>query len=313
MSLSKFHTSWNSSTIVLVFLTYNVDQAVREESNPATKWSARAARVASLLRDSDAWLMNLQEMRHLDGNPAPESWLANLGSHYKSIVAYRNPTKYSFGQATVYDTRYLFPIVTITKWLSDTPDVPSDTFLDAKGATGFGSVVLFIKFAFVSEGKIITNIPSFWSVNVHFALDEDVKTKSSHKLVELLDSVCGRERFILSGDFNLFPDLQGADQYKILLANGMIDCSSQIHTSQENRRITGTFVGYPHDSFAAKDPRNPTSALDKIFVKNYPPEDPSIPSIAITQTYNNVEPVELSDPWALPSDHLPLLRQITFK
>ena len=69
---------------------------------------------------------------------------------------------------------------TIKRWLSDTPDVVSDSWsVAAGGSCGFGYVVMGTQFMFVKNGLLVDNVDPFWVFNTHFSLDEDVKTKSS--------------------------------------------------------------------------------------------------------------------------------------
>ena len=310
MSSSKIHTT-SSTQKSVKFMTYNVDQAVREEKVEATKWANRCDRVRKSIVEENCDLIHLQEMRNLDNNISPEEWLCSLDRKYKFIVSYRNPSKYSFGQATVYDSSKLFPVQVLTRWLSDTPNVPSDTWEDQKGQTGFGSNALFVQFAFVENEKIVTNCESFWSVNIHFPLDEDIKTKACQKLLELIDDICDFDRVVLSGDFNFFFDgnRMGAKHLSIMEA-ALTNISKNKLTSQELRNINGTFVGYPHDEFCAKDPRNPDSCLDYIFVDCDVKYDDNV--TVLTKTFLENEPTELSEPYSLPSDHLALVAQLRF-
>lgn len=322
-TFSKIETISNVKRIIN-FVTYNVDQAVREEQVEKTKWSNRSDRVKATIENINADLVHLQEMRNLDNNPTPEQWLSSFNRKYKSIISYRNPSKYSFGQATMYNSNTLFPIEVITRWLSDTPEKPSDTWKDQKGQTGFGSNALFIKFAFVENEKIVSNCEPFWSINIHFPLDEEVKTKCCHKLCELIKTICGNDRIILSGDFNFFFDnnRQGA-KHLDMMEKELENTSKKMFTSQENRQIFGTFIGYPHDAFCAKDTKNPNSCLDYIFTKKNSNISFSYVTVC-TKTFietqgfaksednQNREPEELTEPYSLPSDHLALVQEFIF-
>lgn len=308
---NKLYTTTNS-TLELTLTQYNVDQAVREEQVEQTKWNNRKDQVKRLILDTKSDLVHLQEMRALDGNESPEQWLSSFGYPWRSIVAYRNPSQYSFGQATLYDSSKLFPVQVLQKWLSDTPDAPSDNWTDAKGNSGFGSVVLMTKFIPVvktgglSSERLVENVKPFWSVNVHFPLDEEVKTKCCLKLIELLDNYCQDSPVVLSGDFNFFPDLQGGTHLAIMERN-LSNASSKLITTS-GRSITGTFVGYPHDAFCAKDSTQPTSQLDYIFTRNISHLGDVIVS---TKTMLETEPEELTEAYKLPSDHLPLTIKFT--
>ena len=49
-------------------LTYNVDQAVREEAYIETRWNNRYKRIQALIHDIDADVVCLQELRRLPGS-----------------------------------------------------------------------------------------------------------------------------------------------------------------------------------------------------------------------------------------------------
>lgn len=124
-------------------------------------------------------------------------------------------------------------------------------------------MALFVKFAFVANARIVANQPAFWTVNVHFPLDENLKTFCSSKLSQLVRDICDGP-VVIADDFNFFPQWQGAHQYNIM-SYGMDAASRNIVTNQERRVITGTYVGYPHNAYAAPDPRYPKTQLDYIF------------------------------------------------
>lgn len=170
----------------ITVLTYNVDQAVREEQEPKIKWEIRHERVKESLKSTNFTVANLQEIRALDNNISPDQWLSSIGPNFKFVTAWRNATKYSFGLATVYDATKLFLLDQKVYWFSDTPNVPSDTWPGDNGQTGFGSIILFCKFAFVIDGKIIVDREPLIIANLHLPFDEAVKEKCCIKIKEFV-------------------------------------------------------------------------------------------------------------------------------
>lgn len=306
--MSKISTA-GSDHQTLKFMTWNVDQSRRDQAFETTKWEIRSRYVTTGIRNISADLIHLQEMRHLENNPTPEAWLANLDEKYRFVLAYRNATSSAFGQATVYHKNRLFPLRTVQRWLSDTPTKPSDTWPDASGATGTGSVVLFVEFAFVERGLIVESAPSFWSVNVHFPMDETLKTRSCHLLLQLIHDITAGAPVILSGDFNFFHDggRLGAE-HRAIMESALTNITTRMITSQEGRAIVGTFVGYPHDAHFAQDTRNPDSQLDYIFTHNVTPEGEVVVQ---TETYRQESEIpELTQAYQLPSDHLAVVTDL---
>jgi endonuclease/exonuclease/phosphatase family metal-dependent hydrolase len=251
------------------FMTYNVDMAMREEGYHDTCWGNRCIHVRDLINVVDADVVCLQELRHLPQNPTitnptptVNEFLASL-KKYNWEIGYRNASKLAFGQAILYDPAKFYAKETRKFWLSDVDSHVSDTW--STNPAGFGSLVLMAKLMPVMEGKLLTNVQPVWVVNVHFVLDEDVKTKSCYKLREIVDRECGDTPFIVCGDFNFFPDRDAAKQREIL-ESGWMDVG-KTYGQRTNRGvpIEGTFLGYEHDQF--KSPlgvENLHSRLDNI-------------------------------------------------
>jgi len=287
----------------LKFMTYNVDQAVREEKFENTKWINRMNRVKSLINEVDADIVCLQEMRKLPNSPSVNSWLGGFDKYYFEI-GFRNASTLSFGQAILYKPDRFYAARTIKRWLSDTPAKISDTWA-ADSSKGFGYLVLLTQFLPVVNEKVVQNAQAFWIVNVHFGLDEEIKTKSCHKLIEIVKDVCKDETVIISGDFNFFPDKDG-DKQRAILAEHFTDIGKDAKTLG-GKQIEGTFIGYEHDEFKS-DLTNMKSRLDHIFGSKRILElsDP----VLYTKTMLEQEPEELTTR-DYPSDHLPIVANLT--
>jgi endonuclease/exonuclease/phosphatase family metal-dependent hydrolase len=321
-------------------LQYNVDQAMREEresqkpGKSQLAWRSRGLRVRDLIRKADADIVCLQELRQLPEYKPPLSWLGDLvaashtaGRSYHFEMGYRNPGDLSFAQVILYDRRRFYADQVVKRWLSDAPpETMADTWTkSAPGSTGgtVGYLALCVHLLPVHDGKIVVDKPGFWVVNVHLGMEEEVKTRSCQRLVELVTRTQNtlnpplveekaKEALILAGDFNFFPDRDGAKQCAILTqSGGLQDCAAVClpRTSQKNKEIRGTFIGYEHDEFKAPLSTAPQSMLDHVFLRNCTIAQIESPLVALTETmtYSGSEPEELTNRDALPSDHLPLL------
>ncbi len=223
-----------------------------------------------------------------------------------SELAYRNSSQLSFGQAILFKRDKFYAQEKIKRWLSDTPECISDTWAEKKsGTTGFGYVVLGVKFIPVAEGKIVKGAKPFWVFNVHYGLEEDLKTKSCHKMVEIIDDVAGDLPFIIAGDFNFFPDRDG-DKQRSILTEHFKDLGKGAKTFLGNRHVEGTFVGYEHDAFKA-DLKNMVSRLDHVFGSKSVNTKGHVILYAKTMLQN--EPDEFTTR-SYPSDHIPLFTTI---
>jgi len=291
------------------YATYNVDMAIREEKVEETRWMNRESRVKELIDDIDADIISLQEMRSLPNSISVNKWLGTFDKYFYS-VEYRNPSELSFEQCILYKPSKFYQDRVVKRWLSDTSNELSDTWaIDSAGTTGFGYIVMGIRFLPVSGGKVTIKISesnsptngAFWVFNTHFGLEENLKTRSAKKLVEVTKEIARGEPFIISGDFNFFPDLDGDAQRKIITDSGLIDAGRGAITLT-GKEIEGTFVGFDHDNFKA-DLNNMVSRLDHIFcTKDFDYDQCKL----WTKTMLDVEPEELTTR-NYPSDHLPLV------
>ena len=303
-NMSLLYTNDFSFTPSFKLLQYNVDQARREEKYEETKWNNRVDRVEKLIVDTCADIVCLQEMRRLpDATKTVNQFLSSFKDYYFD-VAYRNASLLSFGQAILYKPDKFFMVQTVKKWLSDTPDIVSDTWsTTSPGSCGYGFIVMGSQFRFVSDGKIVERTPPFWVFNCHFALDEEVKRKSCIKLLEIVKTIANGQSFLICGDFNFFPDKDGA-KHREILTETLQDLGKGAKTLG-GKHVEGTFVGYEHDEFKA-DLSNMVSRLDHCFgSQDVTGSNPTL----YTKTMLDVEPEELTTRM-YPSDHLPLLLNI---
>ena len=300
---ANLHTVDHEHVTKFKFLQYNVDQAMREEKFEATKWSNRHPRVQKLINEVNADIVCLQEMRKLPGTITVNQFLAQFEQYYYEL-GYRNPSILAFGQATLYNPNKFYCMQTVKRWLSDTPNLVSDTWaVNAAGTCGFGYIVLGTQFVPVKDGKVVLNAKPFWVFNVHLGMEEDVKTKSCTKLLELCPSIAQGQEFIIAEDWNFFPDRDGHKQRAIMVTK-FKDLGAGAKTLG-GKLVEGTFVGYEHDEFKA-DLKNMVSRLDNVFgTAGVIASDQTL----YTKTMLPEEPEELTCR-NTPSDHLPLVMTI---
>ena len=83
------------------FMTYNVDQAMREEKYEDTKWINRKMRIEKLIKEVDADILCLQEFRQLPENEIVNKFLSNF-EEYKYEIDYRNPSPLYCQEISIY-------------------------------------------------------------------------------------------------------------------------------------------------------------------------------------------------------------------
>lgn len=282
------------------FCSYNVDMAVREEKYDETKWSLRKHKIEEFINTSGYDVICLQEMRQLDGNEDPVEWLAQF-KDYNHVCMRRNPGKLAFGLAVLFKKDKFYLLESLQRWYSSTPEIPSDDWTyETEGKNGFGSSFIGVKLCAITGSKIELG-SEFWVFNTHLTpFNEEVKTRSVNLLKVMVPTISSGRPFILSGDFNFFPDKKGPEQLALLSTIGERVTG---YKTESGRVLNGTFIGYEHDEFKTPDSKNPTSILDHIVLSGFGYEQPR----TSTKTYELVEPEELTNRNASPSDHLPLI------
>ena len=113
--------------------------------------------------------------------------------------------------AVYYDTQKFELLHTVTKWLSDTPDIPSYI----QGAH-FPRTVTFAVLKCRSTGvKLIY-------ANTHFDCGEDFVREAESRCLSYIKRDFGDLPFIISGDFNFQPD---SPAYNLVREGGLLDAS----------------------------------------------------------------------------------------
>ena len=299
---SLMTTREESKGIAFKILTYNVNQARKEEKCEETKWGNRKDRVVALVKHTGAEIVCLQELRNLEGYEGVQQFLASSFPQYEGWYDRRNASTIAFGQAILWDPRRFYPMKYEKWWLSDTPEEISDSWSkDAQETKDLGFTMTAIKFCCVSEeGKRIVNKPSFWVFNTQFPVEEDFKTKACEWISKCIHDLAENDPFVLAGDFNLFPDLN-AEEQRSTFTKHLKDLGKDACSSQKKRKLEGTFVGYERDPFKA-NLKNMVSRLDHVFGSDR--VNASLPTL-YTETMLPEEPEELTTR-STPSDHLAL-------
>lgn len=298
LNISNFTTSELPTDTTVKVLTFNINRTHILEPTPNLNWNTREPKIIKMINTIDPDILLLQELRVLDRCKTNNEFLSFFHK-FEFFSAGKNPTRLAFQQATGWDSGKFFASETLTRWLTSTPTVPSDT-----NPRGWGNIALFVKLYRHINGKICEHIKPFWVVNIHFPLSEEDKNNCCFYLSILTHEICGDDDYVLAGDFNSFYDLQGSAQISYLLDNlpsYPIDLTDIIQTSQNGIVSYGTFIGTSFDNNQRTFPN--LSHLDHIFL---PQKLAASTAVIHTETFNDVEPEELSERDSLPSDHLPV-------
>lgn len=284
----------------VVFVTWNVDQARREELEPGYEWDVRAPKVFATLqrvaKHAPIDILCIQEMRNLTTSKMTvDEFVAHvtrLFPNFAAATSYYNDTQLPFAGAVFYD-RLRFGLVR-------TERIPYDT------ETGNPEHVRSHLLVVLREIKTGIELAV---VNVHPALHEDHKWKALAALHQVGERYWGKDAeaaCIVAGDFNFFDDKDGGAMRDSMLQEWH-DAAYPLMHYPSTKVMSGTFLGYPHDAFHR--PVNAMSRLDHVFLNGMVEPLPGIGYVALTYTTDDT-PVSEESRAQEPSDHLPVRVQL---
>ncbi len=187
----------------------------------------------------------------------------------------KNQGEYS---AIFYDKSKLDVLKSGTFWLSETPEKPSKGW-DA----AYNRVCTYALFKMKKTGK------KFWAFNLHFDHVGDMARVNSAKLILEKIKAFNKENLplTLTGDFNLTDDKEPIK----IISHQLTD--SFYHSQKPHYGSKGTWQNF--------DTNTPsTERLDYIFVKGF--------DVLSNRTIN-----DRRENLLYPSDHFPVLAEISFK
>jgi predicted extracellular nuclease len=285
--------------------TFNVANSPLEEASKTVNFSLREKQIIKTINDIDADILGLNELRNY-GNKQPVNFLGKL-TNCNHIYDYMNGHK-SMAMGILYKRSKVYPMQIVKKWLSTTPDVPSDDW-----GNGFGRIILGVKFLPVLDEQICINSKPLWIFIVHLGLGEFEKDQCVKLIPGLIKSIVHKDdNFLILGDFNFFDDKNGLKQREVLVNSGMIDVGTTMNfyynkTSEIGVRAFGTFLGFNDDNYKSSYDQmiqsNCAGRLDNIFISQ-------------NLKYQNVMVFAESQQEVIdrktPSDHLPLICNINW-
>ncbi len=283
-------------------LSYNIDWARREEQLNVPEDQRhqhllvknRLPGILQTLVDSRATIANVQELRALDScDVKPTDFVALVNSQcgYHCLGPfYYSRDSVSFALCTFY-RRDLYHVMQLG--LIELPGLSSP------------KTCLWVVFECNESGR------RFAVANTHFDLDEQIKWQSLHSLMPRLEDVAAQFNvpLVLTGDFNLFDDLEGCAQRQWVLDRGAVrDMFHPLHLDAASDTVlSGTFIGYPETDAHAKTV-DTMSRLDHAFLLPARPQldyrmEPRGHAYTVNVTLDALRSARL------PSDHLPCCRE----
>lgn len=268
---------------MLRVMSFNVRWDGQEES-PEISWDKRKNQVASVIRFHRVDLAGLQEpfKKQMDD-------LAEMLLDYGWVGVGLDDGKDKGPMDSIMYRKSRFEVQEEGNFfLSPTPGTPSKGW-DAKFPRG----VIWVKFLDKKTKK------SFFVFNTHFDYHGKLaRDESAFLLREQISEIAKEDPFIVTGDFNLFPELGGLETYRIL--------------TQGNEEIEGKILRDAHH--IAKFPHHgPTGSWSGFKEAGQPGIKPDY--IFVGKSLDVVSHGILADCFdgKFPSDHLPIVADIIVK
>lgn len=237
--------SRNSYKHSIKVMTFNIRYDNPRDSLNA--WPNRAEIVSNLIQIEKPDLFGMQEVLEHQ-----YEYLDSVLQDYGSVSIGRSDGARAGEMNPVFYRKERFDIVrTKTFWLSETPEVPGS---QAWGA-GLPRIVTWIEIA------DRTNHEHVFYFNTHFAHDSDsARIMSSKLLLNKVDSIAKGFKFVITGDFNMFPSSTG---YLILTGP-----AESVPILRDSYIISEKKPFGPLYTFNGFSDKPGTGRIDYIFVKD---------------------------------------------
>lgn len=228
----------------ITVMTFNIRYDNPRDSINA--WPNRAGIVCELLKKEKPDLLGLQEALWYQYEE-----IDSAISGYSSVAKGRDDGKKKGEMNPVFYNINRFDLVRDnTFWLSETPDKP--------GTKGWGaSLPRIVTWVELTDKKTHESLYYF---NTHFAHDSDsARIMSAGILLKEVKSIAGKNRFIITGDFNMSPESKA---YSVLT-----ESSSSRSVLKDSYIISHTKPEGPAYTTNSFRDRPGKSRIDYIFVR----------------------------------------------
>jgi endonuclease/exonuclease/phosphatase family metal-dependent hydrolase len=239
-------------------------------------WEIRKTALLEFVKKINADVLLFQECNKLEHSTSVDEFMKNF-PEYDYTIYYSGSIIQSRALLIGFKKYKFEKISDGQKWLSDYPDVPSDTWTDVDA---WGRIIAYNKLKTL-DGK------EFYVFNTHF----DISYYSIVKSIELLPSIINDivnidDVVLIGGDFNNSYD-RLFDMFSLI----NFTCASLPIKTIDNNQINFTFIGKrnKYGEYECEE------LLDFIFVKNIEKYDVRV----------SLSSIEIEKEYVL-SDHLPL-------
>lgn len=200
---------------------YNIRNANAEDAAAGNGWERRCPVVCDILRVESFDIFGSQEVLHSQMED-----LQNALPEYGYVGVGRNDGKTEGEYAPIFYRKDRFRCLDSgVFWLSETPDVVGSLGWDAK----YTRICTWGQFKDLKSGR------KFWMFNLH--MDHrgvEARRQSCHLVLSKVKEMCGKQPYILTGDFNVD---QKNEIYDIIAGSGVFHDSYE--TAEARMAETG--------------------------------------------------------------------------
>ena len=287
----------------------------------------RADRLKEHMKEINADIICFSECRDSEAIDNYESLPIN--KFLADIAQFRYEIYNQKGTTTPNDPKkafYLSILIDKTKFyveqskmipISDNLFYPLTVNLNDFSKSSFNRSLHAIKLYPMTNNKIHYLQP-FWILTTHLNIPQQDNFNQSNWINNNIESITGGKPYILTGDFNYFPD--NCSEQELIMSEKHIDCfKGNAVEYATNRRMDSTFVGFINDNFKNNNiyDLNNSNILDRVFInKNYNLHVTN--QIIDTRLFLHknekyYEEENKLNRYDFPSDHFPLVFNIGFE
>ena len=165
-------------------------------------------------------------------------------------------------------------------------------------------------YPFVSN-KICCSQP-FWIITTHLNIPQVNNLAETNFINDNIEKITNGEPYILTGDFNYFPEVGRSEEQEEIMKVKHEDCfGCSVYEYGTDTELRTTFVGFINDNFKNKNIYDNTNRLDRVYVSKK--HELKITDKKIDTRlflFNGIEYYEEENKvgrYDFPSDHFPLL------
>jgi hypothetical protein len=158
----------------------------------------------------------------------------------------------------------------------------------------------------------INYLQPFWIITTHLNIPKDNNLAETNFINDNIEKITNGEPYILTGDFNYFPESGRSEEQEDIMKIKHDDCFSyEVYEYNTDRELKTTFVGFINDSFRNKNIYKNENRLDRVYVnKKYSLKIKNKKIDTRLFLFNGIQYYEEEnkiDRFDFPSDHFPLV------